>query len=311
MKILIVSGFLGAGKTTFIKELIRRTGQDIVILKNEYGDTNIDKGELSSSGDISVLELMEGCVCCTVREGFANSVLTIASALSPAFLIVEPTGAALLSRIIDNLSRITYGDISLLPPVTLVSPRGIDQSMACFGDIYADQLKAAEQIIFSKCENEDPGALRLAKEKLLKTAPSARLSKKYSYDISKFGRRPVGYAGRQDCLALSADILGDMPLTGQAAQLPEECSFRSPAPMSVPELIMLLEDALRGRYGGIVRAKGILETGGGYVRFDLADGLYSITGADGVSTEPQCVFIGRQLRPAEIAARLADPAAFI
>ena len=74
---------------------------------------------------------------------------------------------------------------------------------------------------------------------------------------------------------------------------------------------MLLEDALRGRYGGIVRAKGILETGGGYVRFDLADGLYSITGADGVSTEPQCVFIGRQLRPAEIAARLADPAAFI
>ena len=280
---------------------------------------------------------MEGCVCCTVREGFANSVLTIASALSPAFLIVEPTGAALLSRIIDNLSRITYGDISLLPPVTLVSPRGIDQSMACFGDIYADQLKAAEQIIFSKCENEDPGALRLAKEKLLKTAPSARvaaehysrmgeewwlgllgsesrparLSKKYSYDISKFGRRPVGYAGRQDCLALSADILGDMPLTGQAAQLPEECSFRSPAPMSVPELIMLLEDALRGRYGGIVRAKGILETGGGYVRFDLADGLYSITGADGVSTEPQCVFIGRQLRPAEIAARLADPAAFI
>ena len=139
----------------------------------------------------------------------------------------------------------------------------------------------------------------------------ARLSKKYSYDISKFGRRPVGYAGRQDCLALSADILGDMPLTGQAAQPPEECSFRSPAPMSVPELIMLLEDALRGRYGGIVRAKGILETGGGYVRFDLADGLYSITGADGVSTEPQCVFIGQQLRPAEIAARLADPAAFI
>ena len=129
MKILIVSGFLGAGKTTFIKELIRRTGQDIVILENEYGDTNIDKGELSSSGDISVLELMEGCVCCTVREGFANSVLTIASALSPAFLIVEPTGAALLSRIIDNLSRITYGDISLLPPVTLVSPRGIDHCL--------------------------------------------------------------------------------------------------------------------------------------------------------------------------------------
>lgn len=91
-------------------------------------------------------------------------------------MIVEPTGAALLSRIIDNLSRITYGDISLLPPVTLVSPRGIDQSMACFGDIYADQLKAAEQIIFSKCENEDPGALRLTKEKLLKTAPSARVA---------------------------------------------------------------------------------------------------------------------------------------
>ncbi len=171
MKILIVSGFLGAGKTTFIKELIRRTGQDIVILKNEYGDTNIDKGELSSSGDISVLELMEGCVCCTVREGFANSVLTIASALSPAFLIVEPTGAALLSRIIDNLSRITYGDISLLPPVTLVSPRGIDQSMACFGDIYADQLKAAEQIIFSNAKTRIPAHSVLQRRSYSKQRP--------------------------------------------------------------------------------------------------------------------------------------------
>lgn len=113
------------GKTTFIKELIRRTGQDIVILENEYGDTDIDKGELSSSGDISVLELMEGCVCCTVQEGFANSVLTIASALSPAFLIVEPTGAALLSRLIrqsfqDNLRRhipASPGDASFRPGV--------------------------------------------------------------------------------------------------------------------------------------------------------------------------------------------------
>ncbi|MBP5212138.1 MAG: GTP-binding protein, partial [Pyramidobacter sp.] len=72
MKILIISGFLGAGKTTFIKELIRRTGIRPVVLENEYGRNNIDALDLQQSqqdsGELKVLEFMEGCVCCTMKD---------------------------------------------------------------------------------------------------------------------------------------------------------------------------------------------------------------------------------------------------
>ena len=104
MKVLIVSGFLGAGKTTFIKELVRRSGTRPVIMENEYGENNLDARELSAiqsppptagaadaspspaSGggqEMKILEFMEGCVCCTMKDSFVNSVLTIFSGLAP------------------------------------------------------------------------------------------------------------------------------------------------------------------------------------------------------------------------------------
>ena len=87
MKILIVSGFLGSGKTTFIKELLRRTGIRPVVMENEYGENNIDALNLQQSqptdGEMKILEFMEGCVCCTMKDSFANSVLTVFSGLEP------------------------------------------------------------------------------------------------------------------------------------------------------------------------------------------------------------------------------------
>lgn len=82
MNILIISGFLGAGKTTFIKELIRRTHKNIVVMENEFGSASIDSGAVSGNG-IDVLEFMEGCVCCTMKDSFINSVLTVSATLDP------------------------------------------------------------------------------------------------------------------------------------------------------------------------------------------------------------------------------------
>ena len=87
MQILLISGFLGAGKTTFIKELIKRTDKKPVIMENEYGANNLDSLELQNSspkaGEIKVLEFMEGCVCCTMKDSFVNSVFTIYSSIGP------------------------------------------------------------------------------------------------------------------------------------------------------------------------------------------------------------------------------------
>lgn len=91
MKILIVSGFLGAGKTTLIKEMANKTKRDFVVMENEYGDVDIDSNILKDEG-MNIWELTEGCVCCTMKQDFASSILTIANSLDPEYLIVEPTG---------------------------------------------------------------------------------------------------------------------------------------------------------------------------------------------------------------------------
>ena len=97
MKILLVSGFLGAGKTTFIEEMTRKVKKDFVVLENEYGEVGID-GDLLKKDYDKVWEMTEGCICCSMKSDFANSVMTIANSMDPEILIVEPTGVGKIGR---------------------------------------------------------------------------------------------------------------------------------------------------------------------------------------------------------------------
>ncbi len=115
MKILIVSGFLGAGKTTFIKRLARNVDQRFAILENEYGAAGIDGARLGQNRQgtqKNVWEMTEQCICCIGKKDFAASVLTIANVVDPEYLIVEPTGVGSLARIIENLRQIEYEENS-------------------------------------------------------------------------------------------------------------------------------------------------------------------------------------------------------
>ncbi len=288
MNILIVSGFLGAGKTTFIKELIHRTGTNPVILENEYGDNSIDAKELQAADSgqkkLEVLEFMEGCVCCTMKDSFVNSVFTVYSSLSPEFLIIEPTGVGRLSNIINNLQPLLHGDVTLLKPVVIVAPVSYRQNMREWEDLYRDQIATAKTVVFSKCENEDPQILNATKEAIRAINPDAEIIKEhYSGQSDEWWRTVMALpAGDIEVGAIEADADDFSQVTLNNAVLQN--------PM---ELISLLEDCLRGEYGHIARAKGTVPVGGEMLRFDLADGLYSISGA--VSSENQCVFIGRDL----------------
>ena len=162
MKILVVSGFLGAGKTTFIKELIRRTKKQPVILENEYGDNNLDSRSLSGGGALEILEFMEGCVCCTKKDSFVNTVLSISAAMDPEYLVIEPTGVGKLGSILGSIRRIEYECIALLPSVLVLAPRSIDSYLKEFPEIYTDQIRHASKIVFSKSENESPDVLQRA-----------------------------------------------------------------------------------------------------------------------------------------------------
>lgn len=299
MNILIVSGFLGAGKTTFIKELIRRTGTNPVILENEYGDNNIDAMELQSSNPgkskLEILEFMEGCVCCTKKDSFVNSVLTVYSSLSPEYLIVEPTGVGMLSRIISNLQPILHGDVALLKPVVVLAPRSYGQNMNEWEALYKDQIRNAGVVVFSKCENETPEVLAETASAIRSLNPDALITD------SHYTRQ--GDDWWRSILALPAerpDVKESEEAVDEFSQLTlDNATLHNPA-----ELITLLEDCLRGELGHIVRAKGTLPVGKETLRFDLADNLYAISGSPQETN--QCVFIGRDLDTPVICKRMGS-----
>ena len=297
MKILIVSGFLGAGKTTFIKGLVRRTDVRPVILENEYGESNLDALELAQSlpaqKEMKILEFMEGCVCCTIKDHFVNSVMTVFSGLSPDYLIVEPTGVGRLSSILENLRPILHENIVLLKPIVVLTPRTFAQNMNEWQELYADQIASAQTVVFSKGEREDAGLLAQVEEAVRRINPHAQIVREH-------------YAGQGDAWWRSLLELPASELHAAACERGEagfsQLTLRTAALDHPAQLLCLLEDCLRGELGRVVRAKGTIPVGREFLRFDLADGLYLISGSPQEAN--QCVFIGTDLLREEIARRM-------
>ena len=301
MKILIVSGFLGAGKTTFIKELIRRSGTRPVILENEYGENNLDATELEQSlpqqKEMKILEFMEGCVCCTKKDSFVNSVLTVFSGLDPEYLVIEPTGVGRLSNILMNLKPILHDSIRLLQPVVILTPRTYRSNMAEWPELYRDQIAHAGIVVFSKCESEDPAVLEDVAARIREINPDAEIiTQHYSHQPDAW------WHGLMEASAKTGEVKDDMSGGEDFSQLSlQTARLERPA-----ELILFLEDCLRGELGHIARAKGVLPVGGEMFRFDLADRQYAITGAEDEKT--QCVIIGKDLCRQDLYKRLGTSA---
>lgn len=297
MKILIVSGFLGAGKTTFIKELVRRSGIRPVIMENEYGQNDLDARELEQSlpqkKEIKILEFMEGCVCCTMKDSFVNSVMTIYCGLEPEFLVVEPTGAGRLGSIVNNLKPLLNNKISLLQPVVVLSPRTYSSNMAEFPSLYRDQLANAGVVVFSKDEREDPDFIEGIYEKIRAINPHAEIVTEH------YSKRPDAWW--RSLVNVESEVFADKQSIKEGeifSQLTlQKASLHSPS-----ELVIFLEDCLHNSFGRIVRAKGVLPVGNGMLRFDLADRQYAITGS--AEEKSQVVFIGTDLASEALCRRL-------
>ena len=298
MKILVVSGFLGAGKTTFIKELIQRTGKFLVILENEYGENDLDSRSLKQGGgEIEILEFMEGCVCCSKKDSFINTIISISSALNPEFLIIEPTGLGKLSNILNNIKKIEYENISLLKPLLILSPQNINNYLNNFKEIYLDQILNAEQIIFSKIEQEDNNFLEQAKQQILKLKPNAEIiTNSYSKQNQEWWDSLLDLTSENKNLSENKKEENDLDL--------EQISLKNAKLDNPSQLIILLEDILRGELGQIVRAKGVLKVGREFLRFDVADNLYGIIYEEEENPKTQCFFVGKNIKIEKLLTRL-------
>ena len=289
MKILVVSGFLGAGKTTFIQELVRRTGRDFAIYENEYGQADIDARRLRQDSDLKVWESTENCICCSGKQDFATSVLTISNTIDPEYLIVEPTGVAKLQSILDNVNQVAWERISLLAPVTVVDAVSWQNQRTDFPEIFDNQLSAAASVVISKLAPGSEDAAEPIKQLAAEMNPQAEVIAESSYaDI------PDEWWNGLLTRALDGSVLKDSASEKDEGPDLETMALTHAELPSPTHLIWLLDAASAGVFGKLARAKGTLPCGNQWVKFDLVERAWAITG-DEPQEESRCVFIGRDL----------------
>ena len=289
MKILVVSGFLGAGKTTFIQELVRRTGRDFAIYENEYGQADIDARRLRQDSDLKVWESTENCICCSGKQDFATSVLTISNTIDPEYLIVEPTGVAKLQSILDNVNQVAWERISLLAPVTVVDAVSWQNQRTDFPEIFDNQLSAAASVVISKLAPGSEDAAEPIKQLAAEMNPQAEVIAESSYAAI-----PDEWWNGLLTRALDGSVLKD-PASEKDEKPDLETMALTHAELPSPtHLIWLLDAASAGVFGKLARAKGTLPCGNQWVKFDLVERAWAITG-DEPQEESRCVFIGRDL----------------
>ena len=176
-KIDIISGFLGAGKTTLIKKLIKDVfaGQKVVLIENEFGEIGIDGGFLKDAG-INITEMNSGCICCSLVGDFAQALRQVVDQFHPDHILIEPSGVGKLSdvrRAIENTAKDCDLEIGSL--VTVADVKKIRIYMKNFGEFYNNQIESAGTIILSRTQDVDKEKLDAAIAMIREKNPDARI----------------------------------------------------------------------------------------------------------------------------------------
>ena len=154
-KIDIVSGFLGAGKTTLIKKLLAEAykGEKLVLIENEFGEINIDGGFLKESG-IQISEMSAGCICCSLVGDFNKALKEVEAQFHPDRILIEPSGVGKLSDVIVAVENTVKDvpDMKLNSFVTVADATKVKVYMKNFGEFYNNQIEAAGTIILSRTQ---------------------------------------------------------------------------------------------------------------------------------------------------------------
>lgn len=149
-KIDIISGFLGAGKTTLIKKLIKEAyaGEKVVLIENEFGEIGVDGGFLKDAG-IEITEMNSGCICCSLVGDFAKALSEVEEKFSPDRIVIEPSGVGKLSDVIRAVQRAGLAHSELNAFCTVVDAKKCKMYLKNFGEFFLDQVENASCIILS------------------------------------------------------------------------------------------------------------------------------------------------------------------
>ena len=176
-KIDIISGFLGAGKTTLIKKLLKDAfkGEQVVLIENEFGEIGIDGGFLKEAG-IEIREMNSGCICCSLVGDFGASLKEVISKYHPDRILIEPSGVGKLSDVIKAVQGVAEETgLVLNSYTTVVDAKKCKMYMRNFGEFFNNQVEYAGAIIMSRTDIVDEAKAQAAMELLREINPKAAI----------------------------------------------------------------------------------------------------------------------------------------
>lgn len=175
-KIDIFSGFLGAGKTTLIRKLIKEAfaGEKLVLIENEFGEIGVDGAFMQDAG-IKVTEMNSGCICCSLVGDFGKALKKVLETYAPDRILIEPSGVGKLSDVIKAVEKVGSRDLVLNSFTTVVDAKKAKIYMKNFGEFFNNQVENANSIILSRTTGMDPAKLSAAIALLREKNPEATL----------------------------------------------------------------------------------------------------------------------------------------
>lgn len=176
-KIDIISGFLGAGKTTFIKKMLEDVfqGEKIVLIENEFGEIGIDGGFLKDSG-IEISELNSGCICCSLVGDFGKNLREVMERFHPDRILIEPSGVGKLSDVMKSVQEVEVeNEVKLNGRITVVNTPKATKQMKAFGEFFNNQIEYATVVVLSRTQNVKPEQTELVAAAIREKNPKAAI----------------------------------------------------------------------------------------------------------------------------------------
>ena len=207
-KIDIFSGFLGAGKTTLIKKLIAEayTGEQLVLIENEFGEIGIDGGFLQEAG-ISITEMNSGCICCSLVGDFGKALRQVVDTYHPDRILIEPSGVGKLSDVIRAVQNLEMHDVVLNGFTTVVDATKAKMYMRNFGEFFNNQVEHASAIILSRTAGMSQEKLDACVALLREKNPTATIVTTPWDELD--GKQLLAAMERRDTLAAALEELAE------------------------------------------------------------------------------------------------------
>jgi G3E family GTPase len=309
IKLEIISGFLGAGKTTLINKLLREAwrGEKTAVLENEFGEIGVD-GDLLKGHDLTVREITNGCICCTLKGDFVEGIKELARDYRPDRIVIEPTGIGKLADILEACRLAAKeAPVSARVVMTVAQAPLVPAFLEVSGEFYSEQITNAPVIVLSAVQTLSPDDPPLEETlgRIRELNPGAAVFTEPWDTLDSL--KLLAVAEEMTAKALAPHEQGhehehehdhEHDHSHETGGF-DSCSFILKKPWAAEDVDDLIARMKSGNFGEIFRAKGFFPIQGRFHKLDYVYGRAAILPAD-YSGEGKFVVIGRELKKEEL-----------